>query len=119
MMGKLMDKAKGSEAAVQLAKSSPVLVLFILMAFGFLYSQERRESQWRQFLDGQNSIWREMLTEEKATQQLRIAECHAVQSEATKAIEKVADALLSQATAFDRLSYRLQYNREIESPRFE
>lgn len=103
MVNQLVKKASQSEAAAQLAKQSPSLVLFIIMAALFLWFQER-----------QAQAMRELMLREDRTTELRIEQCHAVQTKATRAIEKVADALIAQATAFDRLTYRLESSNRYE-----
>lgn len=96
MVQAAIKKAKDSEAAAQIAKQAPVLVLFVIMAGGFLYAQERRDQ-----------IWRDMVSKDEHINALRIDDCHRVQSEANAAMEKVAEALNNQSRALEKLSWKL------------
>lgn len=95
MVTQMVRKASNTAAAQKLAEQSPTLVLFIIMAGGFLYAQERRDKAWH-----------ELLSREDKVTEMRIEECHRVQIEASEAMKSVAEALNKQASAFDRLTYR-------------
>ena len=95
MVARMVKEASKTAAAQKLAEQSPTLVLFILMAGGFLYAQERRDQAWH-----------ELLSREDKVTEMRIEECHRVQSESIEAMKSVAEALNKQASAFDRLTYR-------------
>jgi len=99
------DNIKAVSKAMDLAKQAPVLAICLTAATIALYLMggfmERRDAHWEKMLET-------TLTRSDKIADIRIEQCHSVQSEAHQSMDKFSEAMVEQSSTLRELTLAIR-----------